>query len=203
MKGKLLISQSVWEHPRDYTRHVTTRVARQIFDIYKTKVCGRYNSVTLKTGNCICNNNQNNIILPRNKCQQLYGDTTMLIGFFHCIKTLSWSMRLNNLVHDAFNFDIQIIFIPVFEGTNLHQMSETKKSMSMKGYPRKSLLRTSHSVHASHACYHFPMCLRSPDQVWLRLSELHELWGGPWTSCPAMALEPWQGSGNQLHRAVC
>jgi hypothetical protein len=28
-------------------------------------------------------------------------------------------MRLDNLVHDAADFDIRIIFIPVFEGANL------------------------------------------------------------------------------------
>jgi hypothetical protein len=34
------------------------------------------------------------------------------------IKTLSRSMRLDNLVHDTADFDIRIIFIPVFKGAN-------------------------------------------------------------------------------------
>ena len=48
------------------------------------------------------------------------------------IKTHSRLMCLDNLLHDAADFGIGIIFIPVLEGANLPQMSDTTESMSMK-----------------------------------------------------------------------
>jgi len=52
--------------------------------------------------------------------QQLFGDTRCLFGSRRRIKTRSRSIRLNNLVHDASDFDIRIIFVPVFKGAKLH-----------------------------------------------------------------------------------
>lgn len=66
----------------------------------------------------------------------------------------------------------------------------------------RSLLRTSRSAHAPHTCYFFPMRLHSQNWVRPRWPELHELWEGLWTSCPATALEPWQRPNNQLHKAT-